>query len=74
MVRQAVRQAHGPEQRRMTHHPEPSRRGIQKGVVFCGFSAAGGLVRYDGVGALTTNEFFTTLPVIRPVICDCFRH
>jgi hypothetical protein len=38
MVRQAVRQAHGPEQSRKTHHPEPtcrepqgrtSRRGIQ---------------------------------------------
>ena len=26
MVRQAVRQAHGPEQSRRTHHPEPSRR------------------------------------------------
>ena len=26
MVRQAVRQTHGPEQRRRTHHPEPSRR------------------------------------------------
>jgi len=26
MVRQAVRQAHGPEQRRRTHHPEQSRR------------------------------------------------
>jgi hypothetical protein len=30
MVRQAVRQAHGPEQRRWTHHPEPSRRTIFK--------------------------------------------
>ena len=28
MVRQAVRQAHGPEQRRWTHHPEPGRRAI----------------------------------------------
>ena len=26
MVRQAVRQAHGPEQSRRTHHPEPGRR------------------------------------------------
>ena len=26
MVRQAVRQAHGPEQRRRTHHPEQRRR------------------------------------------------
>ena len=26
MVRQAVRQAHGPEQSRRTHHPEQSRR------------------------------------------------
>jgi hypothetical protein len=26
MVRQAVRQAHGPEQSRRTHHPEPDRR------------------------------------------------
>ena len=26
MVRQAVRQTHGPEQRRRTHHPEPGRR------------------------------------------------
>ena len=26
MVRQAVRQAHGPEQGRGTHHPEPGRR------------------------------------------------
>jgi hypothetical protein len=26
MVRRAVRQAHGPEQGRRTHHPEPSRR------------------------------------------------
>ena len=26
MVRQAVRQAHGPERRRRTHHPEPGRR------------------------------------------------
>ena len=26
MVRQAVRQAHGPEQGRRAHHPEPSRR------------------------------------------------
>ena len=26
MVRQAVRQAHGPEQSRRTHNPEPSRR------------------------------------------------
>ena len=26
MVRQAVRQAHGPEQSRRTHHPEPSCR------------------------------------------------
>jgi hypothetical protein len=25
-IRQAIRQAHGPEQRRRTHHPEPSRR------------------------------------------------
>ena len=26
MVRQAVRQAHGPEQSRRTHHPEPKQR------------------------------------------------
>ena len=26
MVRQAVRQAHGPEQNRRTHHPEPTCR------------------------------------------------
>jgi hypothetical protein len=26
MVRQAIRQAHGPEQRRRTHHPELRRR------------------------------------------------
>jgi hypothetical protein len=30
VVRQAVRQAHGPEQSRRTHHPERSRRGIQE--------------------------------------------
>ena len=30
MVRQAVRQAHGPERSRRTHHPEHSRRGIQR--------------------------------------------
>ncbi len=30
MVRQAVRQAHGPEQSRRTHHPEPSRRANSK--------------------------------------------
>jgi hypothetical protein len=30
MVRQAVRQAHGPEQSRRTHHPEPGRRAISK--------------------------------------------
>ena len=29
-VRQAVRQAHGPEQSRRTHHPEPGRRAISK--------------------------------------------
>jgi hypothetical protein len=30
MVRPAVRQAHGHEQRRMAHHPEQSRRTISK--------------------------------------------
>ncbi len=30
MVRLAVRQAHGHEQRRMAHHPERSRRTISK--------------------------------------------
>ena len=30
MVRQAVRQAHGPEQHRRTHHPEPGRRANPK--------------------------------------------
>jgi hypothetical protein len=29
VVRQAVRKAHGPEQSRMIHHPERSRRGIR---------------------------------------------
>ena len=30
MVRQAVRQAHGPERSRRTHHPELHRRAISK--------------------------------------------
>ena len=30
MVRRAVRQAHGPERSRRTHHPEPCRRALSK--------------------------------------------
>jgi hypothetical protein len=33
MVRQAVRQAHGPEQSRRTHHPEPGQRANHNGQI-----------------------------------------